>query len=86
MRANPLSRNDAPGGTRTPNLLIRSHLTLSDAGLQVYRDTPLTRDVYGPEDATKRLCPAKNLPRRFPRLRVLLAVLILAAILVLWSI
>ena len=82
----PTSTPHAPGGTRTPNLLIRSHYRLSDAGLQIHRDTPLTRDVYGPEDATKRLYPAKNLPRRFPRLRVLLAVLILAVILVLWSI
>jgi len=82
----PTPTPHAPAPTRTGNLLIRSHLTLSDAGLQVYRDTPLTRDVYGPEDATKRLYPAKKLPRRFPRLRVLLAVLILAAILVVLSI
>jgi len=86
MRTNPLQHNDAPGGTRTPNLLIRSHYRLSDAGLQVHRDTPLTRDVFGPEDAPKRPYPAKKLPLPFPRLRVLLAAAIVIAILVVLSI
>ena len=82
----PTSTPHAPGGTRTPNLLIRSHYRLSDAGLQIHRDTPLTRDVYGPEDATKRLYPAKKLPLPFPRLRILLAAAIIVAILVVLSI